>query len=96
MLLAAPFALLAWARAHKARDARALGLLLALLVGMTGNALAAGALSGPHPRYQARIAFLLPLAAVLFWRGPRPGVEVAGYASRGMEPAARPRDLPSR
>jgi hypothetical protein len=82
MLVAAPFALLAWARAHAARDARALGLLLALLVGMTGNALASGALSGPHPRYQARIAFLLPLAAVLFWRGPRPGVTVEGYALR--------------
>ncbi|HEV7457966.1 MAG TPA: hypothetical protein VGN96_14430 [Roseococcus sp.] len=79
LLLAAPFALLAWARAHRARDARALGLLLALLVGMTGNALAAGALSGPHPRYQARIAWFLPLAAVVFWR-PRPGVIPAAAA----------------
>lgn len=82
MLLAAPFALLGWARWHVAHDARALGLLLALLVGMTGNALAAGALSGPHPRYQARIAWLLPLVAVLFWRGPRPGVVVEGYQLR--------------
>jgi hypothetical protein len=49
---------------------------------MTGNALAAGALSGPHPRYQARIAWLLPLVAVLFWRGPRPGVVVEGYQLR--------------
>lgn len=80
MLLALPFALLAWARAHAARDARALGLLLALLVGMTGNALAAGALSGPHPRYQARIAWFLPLAAVLFWRGPGPVVIPAAAA----------------
>ncbi len=81
MLFSAPLVLLGWARAHVARDARALGLLLALLVGMTGNALAAGALSGPHSRYQARIAWFLPLAAALFWRGPRPGVAVEGYAA---------------
>lgn len=79
LLLAAPFALLAWARAHAARDAQALGLLLALLVGMTGNALAVGALSGPHPRYQARIAWFLPLAAVVFWR-PRQVVIPAAAA----------------
>ncbi|MDB5413718.1 MAG: hypothetical protein JWR10_2053 [Rubritepida sp.] len=73
LLLAAPFALLAWWRAHAAGDARALGLLLCILVGITGNALATGALSMPHHRYQARIVWLLPLAAMLFWRLPRPG-----------------------
>lgn len=88
LALAAPFALLGWARCHAARDARALGLLLALLVGVAGNALAVGALSGPHPRYQARIAWLLPLAAVLFWRGPRPGVPLPGYAGSVTEAAA--------
>ncbi|TCH98397.1 hypothetical protein EJV46_12685 [Roseococcus sp. SYP-B2431] len=70
LILSAPLALLAWARAHRARDARRLGLLLCLLVGLTGNALATGTLSMPHHRYQARVVWLLPLAAMLFWRRP--------------------------
>lgn len=68
LILALGFVLLAWWRAHAARDARALGLLLCILVGITGNALATGALSMPHHRYQARIIWLLPLAGMLFWR----------------------------
>jgi hypothetical protein len=40
-----------------------------VLVGAGVNALVTGALSGPHDRYQARIAWLLPLAAVLAWPG---------------------------
>ncbi len=68
LLLATPLILLAWARAHADRDAPALWLLLCILVGVTGNALATGALSGPYDRYQARIAWLLPLAAWLAWR----------------------------
>ncbi len=78
LLLAAPVALLAWRRAHRGGDARRLGLVLALLVGVTGNALATGALSMPHHRYQARVAWLLPVAAlVLYSRGARPAVPVA-------------------
>ncbi|MEI6158857.1 MAG: hypothetical protein WCP77_03395 [Roseococcus sp.] len=65
LLLATPLVLLAWSRA---RDPLSLGLLLCILVGVTANALATGALSGPYDRYQARIAWLLPLAAMLFWR----------------------------
>ena len=80
--LSAPFVLLAWARWHVAARPRVLGLLLAVLVGVAGNALACGALSGVFPRYQARVAWMLPLVAVLFWRGPRPGVTVAGYSDR--------------
>lgn len=80
LLAATPFALLAWARWHVAGRPRALGLLLAILVGVAGNALATGALSGVFPRYQARVAWMIPLVAVLFWRGPRPGRPVAGYA----------------
>jgi len=75
LLVAAGFALLAWRRAHLAHNARALGLLLCILVGLTGNALATGALSMPHHRYQARVVWLLPLAAMLFWRLPQPGEE---------------------
>lgn len=78
LALAAPFALLAWRRAHRAGDARRLGLTLALLVGVAGNALATGALSMPHHRYQARVAWLLPVVAlVLYRRGERPEVPVA-------------------
>ena len=54
---------------------RRLGLLLCLLVGLTANALATGALSMPHHRYQARIVWLLPLAAVLLWRRPVEAVD---------------------
>lgn len=70
LILSVPFVLLAWRRAHRSRDLRSLGLLLCLLVGLTGNALATGALSMPHHRYQARVVWLLPLAALLFWRRP--------------------------
>ncbi|MFC7473420.1 hypothetical protein ACFQS7_03590 [Dankookia sp. GCM10030260] len=62
LLLGAAGTLLAWRRAAGMRP---LGLVLCVLVGITANAAATGALSGPHDRYQARIAWLLPLAALL-------------------------------
>ena len=40
------------------------------------NALVTGALSGPHDRYQARIAWLLPFAGLLAFGSP------AGEAAR--------------
>jgi hypothetical protein len=47
------------------------------MAGIAANAAVTGALSGPHDRYQARIAWLLPLAAILApsgraLRGPIP------------------------
>ena len=78
-VLAALATLLGWWRAHRAHDLPRLRLALFVLVGLTVNAAATGALSGPHHRYQARIVWLLPLAAVLCWRPPRPGVAVQGY-----------------
>jgi hypothetical protein len=66
-------ALLAWRRAAAWGDRERLALVLCVLVGVTVNAAATGALSGPHHRYQARIAWLMPLAAVLGMRRPRPG-----------------------
>ena len=74
-LLTLPALLWLWWRAHAAGDARRLGLLLCLLVGVAGNALASGALSGVHARYQARVVWLLPLATLIFWRRPEDGAE---------------------
>jgi hypothetical protein len=67
LLLAVPLLLAGVLRARG--DPRLQGVLLALLVAVLANALATGALSGVHDRYQARIAWLLPLGAWLAWRG---------------------------
>ncbi|MGI9127770.1 MAG: hypothetical protein ACR2IG_06145 [Roseomonas sp.] len=65
VLLALP--MLAWAAW------RGQGLVLAfalfLLAAVVGNALICGGLSGPHPRYGARVMWLLPVAALLCWFG---------------------------
>jgi hypothetical protein len=42
-----------------------LAFALFLLAAMLGNALICGGLSAPHPRYGARIMWLLPVAALL-------------------------------
>ncbi|MGG5822631.1 hypothetical protein [Falsiroseomonas sp. HW251] len=61
----AALALLAWWRTARQGDVRRLGLVLGMLVGVTANALATGALSKPHPRYEARILWLMPVIAGL-------------------------------
>ena len=61
LLLGAAGTLLACWRARGRRR----GLVLCVLAGLGANAVATGALSGPHDRYQARIAWLLPLGALL-------------------------------
>jgi hypothetical protein len=43
----------------------ALALALFVLAAVLGNALICGGLSAPHPRYGARIMWLLPVAALL-------------------------------
>jgi hypothetical protein len=65
LLAALPLLVLAGWRAWRAGDAVRVGLLAAVLVGVVGNAAATGGLSGVFPRYQARIAWLLPVVAVL-------------------------------
>jgi len=65
LLAALPLLALAGWRAVRARDSLRLGLLAAILVGVVGNAAATGGLSGVFPRYQARIAWLLPVGALL-------------------------------
>ena len=44
--------------------------ILMLWLGVLANAFATGALSKPHHRYQARIAWLLVLPPLLLWRSP--------------------------
>lgn len=62
LLLSLP--LLGWL-SWRRRDGVALALVGFVVVGVAANALATGGLSGVFPRYQARIAWLLPLAAML-------------------------------
>ncbi len=77
----------AWRR----RDGALAGFALLVLVGVAANAAATGALSGPHGRYQARIAWLLllpPLAAVTRLRPPLPA-GAAAPALHNRPPASR-------
>ena len=73
LLAGAALALLAWWRAARAGDLRRLGLVVGVLVGVTANAVAAGALSKPNPRYEARILWLVPVVAALALLPRRPG-----------------------
>lgn len=71
VLLSAVFAIaLAW----RGRRDPAGSLLAFVLAGLLANALATGALSMPHERYQARIIWLLPFAVAVagLARWPRP------------------------
>jgi hypothetical protein len=56
---------IAWWRAARGADLRTLGLVVGVLVGVTANAFATGALSKPHPRYEARILWLMPVVGAL-------------------------------
>ena len=79
LLGAAALPLAAW----RGGDARLLGFLLCAGVGVLANAAVTGALSTPHDRYGARLAWLLPLCALLAW-WPRRGV--AGGRGRAAAP----------
>lgn len=72
LVIGAALALLAWWRAVRAGDARRLGLVVGVLVGVTANAFATGALSKPHLRYEARILWLMPVVAALALLPRRP------------------------
>ncbi len=65
LLLGAGLALLAWWQAARAGELRRLGLVVGVLVGVSANAFATGALSKPHLRYEARILWLMPVIAGL-------------------------------
>lgn len=70
------------------RDAPAAALCAFVLAAALGNALVTGGLSGPHDRYQARIAWLLafaPAAALAARRAPR-----AVAAGKGLSRSSGP------
>lgn len=71
LLLALPLLAFGGWRAWKAGDGLALAFIAFILAGLVGNAVATGGLSGVFPRYQARIAWLLPVAAVFLLMIPR-------------------------
>jgi hypothetical protein len=53
------------------RDRKLFALIAMIAAGLLSNAFATGALSGPHDRYQARIAWLVLLPPALFLMGGR-------------------------
>ena len=71
LLLAAAAVVIVLLRRNAWRDPERIAFVLVVLAALLGNAFATGALSGVHDRYQARIVWLLPLAAALAW-APRP------------------------
>lgn len=65
VLACLPLLLVALFRAMLRQDRAVLGMLVGMLVAVAVNAFATGALSAPVERYQARIIWLLPMAAAL-------------------------------
>ena len=65
VLVSLALVLVALLRAARRRDRTVAGMLAGVLVAVAMNAFATGALSAPVDRYQARIVWLLPLAAAL-------------------------------
>lgn len=78
-LLAAPLlALWSWRAWHAGDRARA-GLAAGLLGAFIAHAAATGALAAPLDRHGARLAWLLPIGALLLARPPSAGRPVEGY-----------------
>jgi len=79
VLVLAALATLGVAAGAARRGDRRLGAFaMCVMVGLLANAFATGALSGPHDRYQARIAWLLLLPPAMALAKPAP----AGQATR--------------
>ncbi|HYZ32080.1 MAG TPA: hypothetical protein VE684_07335, partial [Crenalkalicoccus sp.] len=68
------------------------GLVLMVALALLVNAAVTGALSGPHPRYEARLAWLLPLAGLLAWAPGTPSGSgpSGGNGRRAPCPTTRP------
>ena len=59
------FMLIAGREGSTERSARVMRLAVLIVFGVAVNAIVCGAISGPHDRYQARVAWLIPAAALL-------------------------------
>jgi len=80
-----------------------LAFALFLVAAVLGNALICGGLSAPHPRYGARIMWLLPVAALLLARAACLSLKVHGHFTAGgmdikiastLPPVFRPKIVP--
>jgi len=74
-VLAIGAAALAWLGWRGRRDRKVAGLAAMVLVGLLANAFATGALSGPHDRYGARIAWVTVAAAFALGMRARRGAD---------------------
>jgi hypothetical protein len=84
-------ALFVWPRLREQFDRQQLNLVALVLIGVAANAVICGTISGPHDRYEARVAWLIPfvaLAAVLALmqrrRMTRQGNDIALSSGKGM------------
>ena len=77
-----------WTLAQWRREPRRAGFALLVLAGLIANAFSTGALSGPHNRYQARIAWLLLVPPLLTPLAARPSRAVGERAARSREAVA--------
>lgn len=82
--LAGCFALPLITAAAWRRHRHAALLAIAVLLALAGNAFICGVFSGPHDRYQARLAWLGPLAAVLALAAMRRQRSARGGADGGV------------
>ena len=78
------------ARRDRAADRRLVGFVL---TGIVVNAAICGALSGPHPRYQARVMWLVPVLAIGLGLARRPPVPPSP-SHRGAGERPHPARLP--
>lgn len=77
-----------WALTRWRRNPRLGALALLVLGGLLANAFATGALSGPHDRYQARIAWLLLVPPLVTLLAGRPARVAGAPALRNREAVA--------
>ncbi len=77
-----------WMAARWRRNPRLAALAALVLIGLLANAVSTGALSGPHDRYQARIAWLLVVPPLLMLLGGQLPRAASGPAPRTRAAAA--------
>ena len=77
-----------WALTRWRRNPRLASLALLVVGGLLANSFSTGALSGPHERYQARIAWLLLVPPLLMLPAGRPRRAAGARAPRSREAVA--------